>query len=40
MEMPSIATPEAPPREPAPRRSSPREDVWEALRAEDLEEKI
>ena len=40
MEMPSTAIPQAPPREPAPRRSLPREDVWEVLRAEDLEEKI
>src|ERR1051325_4082476 len=32
MEMLSIATQEAPSREPTPRRSSPREDVWEALR--------
>src|SRR5262245_15267801 len=40
MEMSSIAAPEAPSREPVPRRSLPREDVWEALRAEDLEEKM
>jgi len=39
MEMPS-ATPQAVWRVPVPRRSSPTEDVWEALRAEDLEEKM
>jgi Uma2 family endonuclease len=40
MEMLSGPVPHTSSREPAPRRSSPREDVWEALRAEDQEEKM
>jgi Uma2 family endonuclease len=40
MQMPPVSMPEASPRAPALRRSSPREDVWETLRAEDLEEKM
>src|SRR5262245_55912864 len=38
--MPPVSMPEVSSRERAPRRSLPREDVWEALRAEDLEEKM
>jgi Uma2 family endonuclease len=40
METLGLSTPHASPQAPAPRRSSPREDVWELLRAEDLEEKM
>jgi Uma2 family endonuclease len=40
MQVPYVSTPHASARVPAPRRSSPSEDVWEALRADDLEEKM